>query len=309
MRRIEKGVLYISALAAIATLITVIFQWLPSNKNLSINIYQSKVLELSPKIEGLEGGYTFEGENIDTIRHLEVLLTNTGNKTIIGRGSNKDLIGESIKLRFADSVNIVKVHPIWNIPEANIKTSKNVTEIVFSQWKPNEQVKLLITSLGNIDLSSIVTTDTRNIQNGDISINYNENIAEEKNPLYKYFSADTVKLLKPIGIFTLQLMTLSFFALWVALFIDVLKNKQWSKKSLEKFRNDINSVDFLTQEEKSEIIKAPQSFKRIILNNLNLKLPPNDNASEKRKDILFLIVMTLSTIGLLPIFISIYYLY
>lgn len=124
---------------------------------------------------------------------VEYTITNTGNTTIIGFGSNSDLLTKDNALRIASDSTIVKLY------DNNYSITLDNNHIYFKQIRPGEKISLIcITNKGKND--NLIQISDRDIRDTDIIY------TKHNNKLTTFEKTNSTNRWIDVGIFLFNLL-------------------------------------------------------------------------------------------------------
>jgi hypothetical protein len=129
--------------------------------------------ELTTYNPELEAKFTYEGEEVTHLWKLSILFVNSGDTTLVGVGSQSNIIGDGLNFLFPDDTQILSSEYGTDIPDAGIGTvDPNAFKIQFSQWRPGEYIigSFYIASDEPLDVAPCPTVPTRDIIDGDVVV-------------------------------------------------------------------------------------------------------------------------------------------
>ena len=98
-----------------------------------------------PDTEELTVQYLYQDSIVTNLWKIRYVISNIGTKTIIAKGTNKNILSENLHIAFNDSVKILSL----NIDNANfpISAQNNYGDIItldFKQWKKTEFIDIVV---------------------------------------------------------------------------------------------------------------------------------------------------------------------
>ncbi|HDO1312673.1 hypothetical protein ACE1B4_07240 [Aeromonas veronii] len=303
--------IFIAALGTLAALISAWFQVVPGRPELEAKVTHVEEFSAKPKIEGLTGEFTYKGSKIENLITLRVKITNTGNKTIIGKGEQKNIIGETLSIDSQDYISIVDVTLLSNDINANILKDESSISFSFNQWRPNESIDIFVYINANKSTSSnLLVTKNREIIDGDFRVVDASTGKSEQNPLNNYISAGYVKGLKVFGYLSLAVV----FPVFMLLIIEPFKSRyqalRWKKMNSGSFGLFIDEkLSFLSESER-EIIKGdPELLSKVMLKGFDGGEYPSPFVDTWREGFILTFIFTSIVLGLIPLFVGLHFMY
>lgn len=301
----------VAALGSIAALISAWIQIAPGKPELEARITSIEEFSSRPKIEGLVGDFTYEGEKIDRLVTLRATIINSGNKTIIGQGVQKNIIGEALSVDVPSEIKIVNAIFLSNDLNAELSNEEKSILINFSQWRPTEAVELLLyLKAGDVKITDYLVKKERDIIDGDFRIVNAIYKNTGKNPLVDYLPSGYVKGLKAFGYLSLVVM----FPLCIMLMVEAIKAhiqaSNWKKVNLNGFSLFVNEkLSFLPEEEQEQLKSDPELLNNIMWKQYDGEKHPTTVGGSLGGAFMVAAVFLLISLGCLPLFVALHYLY
>ncbi len=79
-----------------------------SKPELTLQAISNDNLTIQPDITGLQGNYTYFREPVAHLWKVKISIVNTGNQTLVGEGSQSDVLGDKIDFQFPEGVEILR---------------------------------------------------------------------------------------------------------------------------------------------------------------------------------------------------------
>lgn len=244
---VNRIIIIIGFLGSIATLFLFVY---PPKENINLQVSYNSFENLTTRENisepEIRADYFFKGEKIENLWKVVVSLTNISDKTIIGKGSQKNILPDSLTLLIKNNFLLIdkkKIMADFN-HSLNI-VNNNIIYLTFDQWRKSEKLIycFYIQSLNNGKLESgfIEQPDARQIIDGDITFKiYNQSGTQSS------LLTDLLPLLaKRIG----YIFGLLFILLVDVIFILVVfqaptsfyKKKNWYKRYYDSFKTFVNN--------------------------------------------------------------------
>jgi len=165
--------LVVGLFALVATIVGVVVMLRTEETEVAAQVLScGELTEYSPIAE-LKGHFTYTGEDVAHLWKLTVKFINSGDKTIVGEGNQKNIIGEGINFVFPDDTRILNIEEEVNTFQSTItQPEQNQIRIQFSQWRSGEYriISLYVASDEPLDADPLPTAPARDIIDGDILI-------------------------------------------------------------------------------------------------------------------------------------------
>lgn len=122
-----------------------------------------------PDINELNASYTYRNQPIESLWKLHYVVSNIGDKTIVGKGDGKHIIEDSIQFSFKKNFKILDLDFIDNHAFSLLENNGSKIFLSFSQWRQGESIELVmyIEQL-NSAKKPILRTNDRDIINGEV---------------------------------------------------------------------------------------------------------------------------------------------
>ncbi|MCT7634840.1 hypothetical protein ACOTVO_07935 [Aliarcobacter butzleri] len=297
---IKKLIPIVTIIAGIATIIGLYLQINQSSSIiLEVKTISRDNLTKIPNVDGLQATYSYKNEEIKSLWKIHYIITNIGNEIIIGEGNKKNIIKDSINLKLIKDFKILEIESKNKDFECSISNDINNIYISFLQWKPKENLELIL-YLEQLNSSLIpeITTSDREIINSEIKYSTFgiENLDSEKT-IYDRLP----QYLQPI----IWWLTLIFYGLflilipiaWLSEVIKYIKYVLWIKSNNNEYNEWINN---LIQENKLSQYSMPITLPQNIWNTYPSKNKPELPAKDFKNQIwAYLILLLLFVLPLL----------
>ena len=115
-------------------------RWIkPERIELDIKRIDATQLTKLPAIEGLKANFHFKDSLVTNLWRVKYIITNSGTKTIIGEGAQRNIIENKLKLYFKDSVSTLDIQ----ICNANFPIELLKDRLSFKQWRSKEFIEVI----------------------------------------------------------------------------------------------------------------------------------------------------------------------
>lgn len=145
MTNFFKNIFYIiSFFAAIAAIVGVYFQTATPKPIIDVKTISTDKLTDLPSVDGLIALYTFKKDTVKSLWKLHYYISNSGDEILIGEGNKKNILRNGIDFSINKNFRIIE----YKINKKNFpfqaRQRDNTINISFLQWKPNENLDLVI---------------------------------------------------------------------------------------------------------------------------------------------------------------------
>jgi hypothetical protein len=122
-------------------------------------------------VSGLEGQFAYQGVPVKHLWKLRINLVNSGDRTVVGEGNLKNVMGDGLCLAFPEGTTILDVTVTYDIPEeiTVVLNEQNSFLVKFPQWRPGESVRTDLYIASEEPLESLFpVTRGRDIVDGEV---------------------------------------------------------------------------------------------------------------------------------------------
>jgi hypothetical protein len=179
---------------------------------LEVNIIDKMQLTKDLGVENLTTKYTYQDREVNNIWKVRCLILNTGTKTIVGKGNNKDILTENLLIRAKDSVKILSAKiNTTNFPISVSDSTDNAIGLDFKQWRQSKfiDITFIVEIFEKVDASIYI--DEQDIIDSEVIFSEYEPNTNKK--LIEYVPNNTFSFLIMKGI-TVLFIILSNTILW-----------------------------------------------------------------------------------------------
>lgn len=244
----SKFGLALGILALAATIVGVVMMIRAEKTEVTAQVLScGELTEYSPIAE-LKGHFTYAGEDVAHLWKLTVKLINSGDKTIVGEGNQKNIIGEGLNFVFPDDTRILNIEEEANTFQSTImQPEPNQIQIQFRQWRSGEYsiTYFYVASDKPLDADPLPTTPIiRDVIDGDVVIeDLTETRPEERISLIDHLPRPLSLAGKIMGGIIAGGLTLLFIFLLVTAWMNTIKKFRWKRQYLSDFRIYLNQVE------------------------------------------------------------------
>lgn len=220
---------------------------------LTLYLYTTEELTKLSSVEKLDAEFKYDGHKVNNLWRVSLKLTNSGNETLIGEGSRKTLLKDSIPIKFDKSFLMINVKPNSNndIDISKSVIASNSFMLKFDQWRVNESIVLSFLLESKNDKTPSPIISSRSIIDGNI-VKSNK----AKAPLIK-FPSILLTIAKHIIEFNIFII---FFIciIWLIVYVPYgyWKVTKWEEDHYDdfiKFLDSINPNDYAMELMKDRI--------------------------------------------------------
>ena len=149
-----------------AVILILAIMLIPEKTEVTAQILSCGELTKYSPIAELKGHFTYAGEDVAHLWKLTVKLINSGDKTIVGEGNQKNIIGEGLNFVFPDDTRILNIEEEANTFQSTItQPEPNQIQIQFRQWRSGEYSITCFYVASDKPLDADPLPTTRGIQN------------------------------------------------------------------------------------------------------------------------------------------------
>jgi len=171
----------ITIIAFTATILALVFpiaiyliQRASGETEISAQVLSNDELTLYAPEAELNARFSYAGEDVAHLWKTEVRFTNSGYRTVVGKGSVKNIISdEGLNFVYQENTRILRVQEIDENFEAKlIQTGENNFQVQFSQWRANEYVLawFYVASEEPLTVNPLPSVTEREIIDGNVVI-------------------------------------------------------------------------------------------------------------------------------------------
>ena len=114
-----------------------------NKRRLDVSVVRVEELTKFRRVPHLKGNFVYNGQPVDRLWEVGIVINNSGKDTLVGVGDKKDLIGDSLVFGFLKGETIIDYFEEDNEPDVDLRTiNGNCFRISFKQWRPNEEYSL-----------------------------------------------------------------------------------------------------------------------------------------------------------------------
>jgi len=250
----------VGILAVVVAIVGLAIMLIPEKTEVTAQVLScGELTEYSPIAE-LKGHFTYAGEDVAHLWKLTVKLINSGDKTIVGEGNQKNIIGEGINFVFPDDTRILNIEEEANtFQSAIMQPEPNQIQIQFRQWRSDEYsiTCFYVASDKPLDADPLPTTPIiRDIIDGDVIIeDLTETRPEERISLIDRFPRPISITGKVIGGIFAGVLAIIFVIMVPWGWKDAVPLMMWKRQHLSNFLNYLDQVEPKLSEQRKQALK------------------------------------------------------
>jgi len=234
----------IGLLALLGTIIGVVIVLRSEKTEISAQVLASD--ELTTYHPELEASFIYAGEEVEHLWKIKVRFINSGDKTIVGLGDQKNILGDGLDFFFPDETRILRLEEEADTFHSTIiQPEANRMQIEFGQWRSGEYsiVSLCIAADEQLDADPFPGIRDRDIIDGMVII---EDLTERR-PTEKTAIIERL----PVGLSTSGKIIGGIIAGGVALatiififwaWIESIPRMKWKRRHLDNFVKHVERI-------------------------------------------------------------------
>lgn len=172
---IKKIVTWFGIIGSVASVISLIYIFIPKDSNLKLMVLTTNVENLTQDYEKKEPElkieYQYKGTKINNLWKYNIRFINNSQKTLIGISSQKNIITEFLSFHTIGGLEILDFKNTINQFNHKILADSTGIKIYFEQWRPNEYLEYIFyvkVSGNNPNPTLFYQPNFRQIVDGDI---------------------------------------------------------------------------------------------------------------------------------------------
>ena len=130
-------------------------------------------LTMYPAVAELKGHFTYADEEVTHLWKVRVKFLNSGDKTVVGMGNQKNILSEGLNFVFPDDTTILRIEEESETFQSNMgQIEQNHFQIQFSQWRSGEYniTSFYIASEKSLEALPCPSVPSRDIIDGNVII-------------------------------------------------------------------------------------------------------------------------------------------
>lgn len=252
----------VAFLTLIVAVITFITQSSQKKINVEAQILSSEMLTMLASEAELSAYFSYAGEEVANLWKIKIRIVNSGDKTILGTGSMKNILSDGIRFAFPDNTRILRIQKEdENFNNTLKELDNNQFQIQFRQWRRNEYLLscFFIASEEMLNTDPFPIVKWRDIIDGDVFIKD----MTRRETIEKLFLIDRFpKFISLPGIILAMILSGGFIIFLIIRIIIIWKNTIMYRKWFENYQREIiNILDEakppISKKLKEKYLKAP----------------------------------------------------
>ncbi len=239
--------LVVSVLALVATMVGVVIMLRSEKAEVTAQVLSNDELTMYPAVAELRGYFTYADEEVAYLWKVRVKFVNSGDKTIVGMGNQKNIFGEGLNFVFSDDTRILRIEEESGTFQGNVEQiEQNHFQIQFSQWRSGEYniASFYIASERLLEAVPCPYVLTRDIIDGNVIIeDLTETRPEERISLIDRLPVPISLAGKIMGGITVGSLTVLLIILLAIAWMDTIKKFRWKRRYLPDFHIYLNRVE------------------------------------------------------------------
>lgn len=298
MEKFLKNIFYIiSFFAAIAAIVGLYFQTATPKPIIDVKTISTDKLTDLPSVDGLKALYTFKKDTVKSLWKLHYFINNSGDEILIGEGNKKNIIRNGVNFSISNNFRIIEFKVNKKNFPFQTKQNNNTINISFLQWKPGENLDLVIYAeqLNNVQ-NPVLKINEREIINGEVRYSSIYKEIEKKESIYEYLPKPIQNVFWWFSIISFGLV---FIICPIGFLIELTKLvrfKKWKKELLWMYDEWVHT---LVNDGKLDSYKRPEDLSYTHWLNYPYVKPTLPNKDFKSMAFGLLIIIVLSAIPIL----------
>lgn len=243
MAKLYKGLMLVAALVGMfAAVWSVVLQFRPKRAEVTVEIRSMEELTPPNKLPDLSATFNYKGQPVDRLWKITLTIVNSGDKTLVGEGTQKTLISDDVALVFPAGSRLLDLIVIRQDFPAILLQKQNGISLKFTQWRKWEAltVSCFVTNSQQNDPPTI-SPEARSIIDGDIIVRDLSNpTINPKKGLWDSIPPPIATPTKAVGSLSAAIWGGLLFVFGLLLARDFVRTKTWNRKHQAQLR------DFLT---------------------------------------------------------------
>lgn len=167
---IQNTVTIITITAGVVAVLSFVYQIKSNNPKIEILEINNDNLTNIPKIKNLDANFCYKDSVITNLWKLNASIKNSGSKTIIGKGTNKNIIDNYIGFKLNKGFRLIDFNISKSEFPNKIKKDSNSVSLYFSQWRENEKIDVTIYAeqITNVSEELKIICNERDVIDGEV---------------------------------------------------------------------------------------------------------------------------------------------
>lgn len=231
--------------------------WVFQGPEIKIEYETIDFLQRKTLAPGLNIRIDYKGNQIEKIRIVKLEISNSGWRTILAEGPQKNIIGDSVRIWTRPGNSFLGAKVVVNDFDGQVAVGNEIISINFRQWRVGERVTLLayISSDNKITTNeSLVEIRERDLVNGDIKLGVSPGRSSR---LEMFVPAPLIYVVGVVApTFLLALAAFLAFLL-VYGWQEYIDRRKWAAEHSESFDAYVINIKEIEGSQQKKIIKKP----------------------------------------------------
>ena len=239
--------LVIGLFALVATIAGLVIMLRTEKAEVTAQVLANDELTMYPAVADLKGYFTYLDEEVAYLWKVRVKFVNSGDKTVVGIGNQKNILSEGLNFVFPDDTRILRIEEESETFQSDMgQIEQNHFQIQFSQWRSGEYniTSFYIASEKPWEALPCPRVPTRDIIDGNVIIQD----LTEREPTGKMTMID--RLPEPIKILGKVMGGITAGTIAIALLIFVgsewkpaIRLRRWKTRYLASFSDYVDHIE------------------------------------------------------------------
>lgn len=258
----------VGIVALLATIASVVIVLRSEKTEVAAQVMASD--ELTTYHPELKASFTYAGEEVTYLWKLRVKFVNSGDKTLIGVGDIRNILGDGLNFLLPDETRILRVEEEADTFDGSIvQTNANSFQIQFSQWRSGEYMIgcFYIASDEPLRVDPFPSVPGRDIADGDVRIqDLTERRPEERMLMIDRLPGSIATPGKIMGGILAGVLTIVMIIMVSWGWKDSLPLIKWKSRHFSSFVKYLDQVEPpLSDEQKRRLKKDPEKESEVSL--------------------------------------------
>jgi hypothetical protein len=238
---LKKAIIWFGIIGSVASIFSLIYIFLPINKNLKLEVKTISVENLTEKRLKTEPElriiYKFKNEEISNLWKYTIKFTNISNKTLVGVSTQKNIITDYLTFNIQNGYDVIDKKLIFTDLNHSIVNDSNKIGLKFEQWRPNESIEYsfyIKTNQSTPLQIPFLNNEFRQIIDGDILFSY-EKQNEEKRSITRTLPYQLIGVAYIISLLFLALLITALTIIFFLSPFSYFKTNNWYRKNYSNF--------------------------------------------------------------------------
>jgi hypothetical protein len=232
-------------LGLVSSLITVLLFVLPSRETILLDVSLLSIEGLTipgrPTDPELRAEYFYKGEKIANLWKLDVRFANHSDKTLVGKGSQRNIIPDTLVLLIDHKCRLIDKKIIKSDFTHSLRTSGQDIQLCFDQWRKGEAIEyyFYIQSMDStFSISEVISQPAaRQIIDGDIVFHLYQERKGESRLLTDIMPVRLKESLYILALLLIGIFAIAFLVLGASAPFSFFKTRNWYSAEFPRFRN------------------------------------------------------------------------